>query len=254
MGNVKADQGQSADTSSQEMLQAYEKLLGLAVDSPQPAPIARQQASRPAAGVAPASQVAEDSVRRPTHVPHKRAAPIMAQGQPGPFTQASASAQLLDGQQAASLPESLAQRAVGAPQSAAPGPVRHVDARPQAESPRCTHGSFIHVDVVLDSGSESCKSSSKSFSHSASSRQNGSAGSVPSAAAQQQVQKAAKSGMPGKSRLGDVRGQPSKEAGKAVGSGQKRQALSELEPQKVKHSQREQQAWTQGTDDSDDFA
>ena len=53
---------------------------------------------------------------------------------------------------------------------------------------------------------------------------------------------------------GDKRGQPSKEAGKAVGSGQKRQALSELKSQKVKHSQREQQAWTQGTDDSDDFA
>ena len=149
MGNVKADQGQSADTSLQEMQQAYEKLLGLAVDSPQPAPIARQQASCPAAAVAPASQIAENSVRRHTHVPHKRAAPSMAQGQPGPCTQASASAQLLAGQLAASLPESLAQRALGAPQSAAPCPVRHVDARPQAESPRCTHGSFSHVDVVL---------------------------------------------------------------------------------------------------------
>ena len=40
-------------------------------------------------------------------------------------------------------------------------------------------------------------------------------------------------------------------AGNVSGSGQKRQALSELEPQRVKHSQKGTQAWTQWTTDSD---
>ena len=40
-------------------------------------------------------------------------------------------------------------------------------------------------------------------------------------------------------------------AEKVLGSGQKRQALSELEPQRVKHNQKGTQAWTQWTTDSD---
>ena len=232
---------------------AYEKLLSLAIDSPQPPSMGRQPAACPTAAVAPAPQVAEKSVRGPAPVHDERAAPSMAQKQRGPCTEAPASAQLLGSQQAASLSESLAQRAVGAPQSAAPCAVWPQDVRQQAEYPRCVTGNFSHVDVVLDSGSENGKNSSKSLSHSGGSLQNGSAGSVRSAAAQQQVQKAARSGLTSKSRLGEERGHPSKEAGVAAVSGQKRQALSELKPQKVKHSQREQQAWTQCTDDSDDF-
>ena len=41
------------------------------------------------------------------------------------------------------------------------------------------------------------------------------------------------------------------EARKVSGLGQKRQALSELEPQRLKHSQKGTQAWTQWTTDSD---
>lgn len=240
-----------ADIAVQEMQRVYEKLVSLAVHSPLPASAAGQHPSCPPAHLVPSLQAAEEVVQKAT--PGK-AGPSIAQLQQRPRPEASASVQTLAGQQAASLPGSLAQRAVGGPQSAAACQVRHLDVRPQAESLRHIEGDFSHVDVVFDSGSESCKNSSKSLSHSSSSLQKGSAGSVRSSAAEQHLQKAARSGMPSKSWLGEQRGQPSQGAGKAVASGQKRQALSELKPQKVKHSQREQQAWTQCTDDSDDFA
>ncbi len=75
-----------------------------------------------------------------------------------------------------------------------------------------------------------------------------------SSAPQQHSHAVARSGINGKSRLGEGTGHTGKVPNKAVATGQKRQALGELGPQRVKHSQKDVLAWTQCTDDSDDFA
>ncbi len=75
-----------------------------------------------------------------------------------------------------------------------------------------------------------------------------------SSAPQQHSHAVARSGINGKSRLGEGTRHTGKGADRGVATGQKRQALGELEPQRVKHSQKEVLAWTQCTDDSDDFA
>jgi len=75
-----------------------------------------------------------------------------------------------------------------------------------------------------------------------------------SSAPQQHSHAVARSGINSKSRLGEGIRHTGKGPNRAVASGQKRHALGELEPQRVKHSQKELLAWTQCTDDSDDFA
>ena len=82
----------------------------------------------------------------------------------------------------------------------------------------------------------------------------GSNPSERSSASQQHSHAVARSGINGKSRLGEGTRHTGKGADRAGATGQKRQALDEIGPQRVKHSQKEVLAWTQCTDDSDDFA
>ena len=210
---------------------------------------ARQRASCSAAPAVPELQAAVQVVKGPLQV-HHDPPPSMAHVQQGcqPAGSVSVSAHLLASQTDAPLPKNLTQDATVSAHLR-PCEARILDVGPQGESPHRTHGNYSNVSVVYDSGSASSRSPSESFSGGERSRQKASAGSVWSSTAQQQLHAAARTGKNGKSRLGEETG-PS---GKAVTSGQKRQALSELRTQKMKHSQREQQAWTQGTDDSDDF-
>ena len=66
-----------------------------------------------------------------------------------------------------------------------------------------------------------------------------------------QHQARARAGNNSMSRLSEETGPVGVAAGKLLIPGQKRHALSELGPQRVKHSQKEMPAWMQGTDDSD---
>ena len=66
-----------------------------------------------------------------------------------------------------------------------------------------------------------------------------------------QHQARARAGNNSMSRLSEETGPAGGTAGKVLAPGQKRQALCELGPQRVKHSQKDMPAWTQSTDDSD---
>ena len=234
------------------MQEAYEHALSIALGDAQLISMAGHHASCSAAHITPDVKVAEALVEEPLQVHGYRAPPSMPQVQQRscPAASASVSACLLARQKDVPLLVNLVQEPTVSPQLALSA-VAHKDAGP----PGGNHGRFGNVSVVYDSGSASSRSPSENFSGGGRSLQKDSAGSVRSAAAQQQQQHVgARSGKNTKSRLGEEAGLSGKKAGKPGTPGQKRQALSELRPQKVKHSQREQQAWTQGTDDSDDFA
>lgn len=66
-----------------------------------------------------------------------------------------------------------------------------------------------------------------------------------------QHQARARAGNNSMSRLSEEAGPAGRAASKVLTPGQKRQALCELGPQRMKHSQKDMPAWTQGTDDSD---
>ena len=99
------------------------------------------------------------------------------------------------------------------------------------------------MDVVHDS------SSGDSFANGGRFAGGAAMGSVVRAAIQHQAR--ARAGNNSMSRLREETGPAGGAAGKTLMPGQKRQALSELGPQRLKHSQKEMPAWTQGTDDSD---
>lgn len=220
----------------QRMQAAYDATLSMVVDSAQPIVSAQPHASSLAAPIMASVQAGKGVVSGPVQAREEEAAPSLAQLQPGSRPAASAPAQLPARQAPAGLPETLAHKAPAPPPSAAMCAAGTMAAKPHAESPRRSNGAFSHVSVVYDSGAANCRSSSSSFGSSGQSLQNVKRGSVRP------------------SRLGEERQPAQSKPGNAVASGQKRQALSELRPQTVKHSQREQQAWTQCTDDSDDFA
>lgn len=102
---------------------------------------------------------------------------------------------------------------------------------------------FGSMDVVHDS------SSGDSFANGGRFAGGAAMGSVVRAAVQHQAR--ARAGNNSMSRLREETGPAGGAAGKMLMPGQKRQALSELGPQRLKHSQKEMPAWTQGTDDSD---
>ena len=236
------------------MQASYDFVLGTVILADPPKSAARQPAARPAAPIMPSAQAARRSVQEPAQTRTQTAISSMAHLQPG-SPHAAQAARFQAVQQSAPLPERLMQEAAASPHLAAPcaSGLRDVT-RPQAESARCRQGNFSNVSVVHDSGSEDCKSSSKSASSNGPFLQSAGAGSVHAAAGQHASNATARSGKASKSRLKEETWPTGKETGKAITSGQKRQALGELRPQQAKHSQREQQAWTQCTDDSDDFA
>ena len=221
------------------MQAAYDCTLSMVVNSAQPITSVQQDACCPAAPIVASIRALSGPVPGLVQAHGEEAAPSLAQLQLGCRPAASAPARLSAGQALAGVPETLAHKAPAT--------------KPHAGSPRCTHGPFSHVSVVYDSGSVDCRSSSNSLGSSGKSLQNVEAGSVRASAGQQPVHPVIRSGTTSKSRLGEETQPSRKGIGNAVASGQKRQALSELRPQMVKHSQREQQAWTQCTDDSDDF-
>ena len=102
---------------------------------------------------------------------------------------------------------------------------------------------FGSVDIVHDS------SSGDSFANSGRCAGGAAMSSMARPAGQHQAH--ARAGNNSMSRLSEETGPAGGAAGKVLAPGQKRQALSELGPQRVKHSQKEMPAWTQGTDDSD---
>ena len=102
---------------------------------------------------------------------------------------------------------------------------------------------FGSMDVVHDS------SSGDSFANGSRSAGGAAMSSMVRPAGQHQAR--ARAGNNSMSRLSEETGPAGGAAGKVLTPGQKRQALSELGPHRVKHSQKEMPAWTQGTDDSD---
>lgn len=121
--------------------------------------------------------------------------------------------------------------------------------KPEARFSASDHGNFSNVSVVYDSASgRSSSSSGKSLQ----AKHRDSACS-PAKQQQQQPHAMARPAVHSKTRLGQEAGLADRPGSKVVAPGTKRQALSELEPQRVKHAQKELQAWTQCTEESDDF-
>ena len=202
----------------------------------------RQQPASPAASTLPAAQSPWLDSRQPL--------PVSLGSQPCSARMESKHQQTIHQRSNLSMPcNDRTAVAAAAPTASAgarvpgQGPAEAVAAsgtRPQSSSSDRRFGS---VDVIHDS------SSGDSFANGGRSAGGAAVSSMARPAGRHQAR--ARAGNNSMSRLSEETGPVGGAAGKALIPGQKRQALSELGPQKVKHSQKEMPAWTQGTDDSD---